>query len=250
MTTTDTVVSTDLIISTVTVTRDSTASLAPTTLPSGATSRLPSTTILPDADLGGVGSISSSSSNATLTTTTADSTITTAALQAREADHGPKTSLACLQHLKPSLSDITSACSCFSASYSMAPVTSTITAFPGPTCPGRQPTFPNCFNDFHPYNCGTDRRGLVACSCVLTTEGTAQCTLGDYERDNACLTSDDCADGWFCTNIDCFGDDVPFVCTRSCPSLFNVTEVAINQFQVESHGTTNLSVVVKGKKVV
>ncbi len=167
-----------------------------------------------------------------------------------------KTWLACLDDLKPQATDVSSACSCFSTSYSIAPVTSTIAApMGGATCPGRQPTFPNCFNDFHPYNCGTDRTGVVACSCVLTTEGTAACTLGDYERDNACLTSDDCADGWFCTAIDCFGDDVPTVCTRSCPSLFNVTgvDLASNQFRVQPPGdwmaTTDLSVIVNGEKL-
>jgi hypothetical protein len=136
----------------------------------------------------------------------------------------PKTSLACLVDLEPDNADITSACSCFSSGYSIAPVTSTITAQPGPSCPGRQPTFPNCFADFHPYNCGTDEWGVVACSCARTTEDTAECTLGDYERDNACVTSDDCAEGWFCTNIECFGEGVDSVCTKACPDRFPVEE--------------------------
>jgi len=161
----------------------------------------------------------------------------------------PKTSLRCLEDLEPDGEDITSACSCFSSGYSLAPVTSTVTVFPGsPTCPGGQPTFPNCFADFHPYNCGTDRSGVVACSCALTTEDTAECTLGDYERDNACLTSDDCRPGWFCTLIDCFDDDIFSICTKACPSRFDLGRgVGTGRFLVEPPLARNLSVVVEGR---
>ncbi|CAK7232331.1 hypothetical protein SEUCBS140593_008226 [Sporothrix eucalyptigena] len=148
----------------------------------------------------------------------------------------PKTSLACLDDLQPGVDGVTSACSCYVSSQPTPTATSTVTWVEGsPYCPGyssssssgsssspswRQPTFPNCFADFHPYNCGTDHVGQIACSCALTTEGTAQCTLGDYERDNACTTSDDCAAGWYCTVIECFGAGVPSVCTKACPVIF------------------------------
>ncbi|CAK7224584.1 hypothetical protein SBRCBS47491_005601 [Sporothrix bragantina] len=159
-------------------------------------------------------------------------TISSSANIANRAVHTPrtkpKTSLACLDDLQPALEDISSACSCFASSQPTPTSTSTVTWVDGsPYCPtglfGRQkqPTFPNCFADFHPYNCGTDHAGQVACSCSLTAEGTAQCTLGDFERDNACTTSDDCAAGWYCTNIECFGEDVSSVCTKACPMLFS-----------------------------
>ncbi|KAL1887204.1 hypothetical protein Sste5346_010358 [Sporothrix stenoceras] len=149
----------------------------------------------------------------------------------RVARTTPKTSLACLDNLQPALDGVTSACSCFASSQPTPTATSTITYVEGaPACPAatrngdnqplQQPTFPNCFADFHPYNCGTDHVGQIACSCALTTEGTAQCTLGDYERDNACTTSDDCATGWYCTAIECFGAGVPSVCTKACPVIF------------------------------
>lgn len=146
----------------------------------------------------------------------------------------PKTSLACLDDLQPALDGVTSACSCFASSQPTPTTTATVTWVEGaPACPAgraatrnggsrplQQPTFPNCFADFHPYNCGTDHVGQIACSCALTAEGTAQCTLGDYERDNACTTSDDCAAGWYCTVIECFGAGVPSVCTKACPVIF------------------------------
>ncbi|CAK7228967.1 hypothetical protein SCUCBS95973_007062 [Sporothrix curviconia] len=140
----------------------------------------------------------------------------------------PKTALACLEDLEPALDDVTSACACFASSQPTPTSTATVTWAQGsPYCPAgasgaqKQPTFPNCFADFHPYNCGTDHAGQVACSCALTTEGTSQCTLGDYERDNACTTSDDCAAGWYCTAIECFGADVSSICTQACPVLFS-----------------------------
>ncbi|OAA65626.1 hypothetical protein SPI_02413 [Niveomyces insectorum RCEF 264] len=130
-------------------------------------------------------------------------------------------SLVCLDDLQPTAGDVTSACRCFSSGQPHPTTTATITVVQGaPTCAAGQPTFPTCLSDFHPYNCGTDHMGQIACSCVLTAEGSAQCTLGDYERDNQCTTSDDCADGWYCSVIDCFGDDVPSVCTKACPVVF------------------------------
>ena len=174
--------------------------------------------------------------------------LTAAAAAAVQARSEPKTSLACLENLEPDPYDITSACSCFSSSYSIEPVTATVTAYPGPTCPGGQPTFPNCFADFHPYNCGTDKSGIVACSCALTTEETAECTLGDYERDNACQTSDDCRPGWFCTLIDCFDDDIYSVCTKACPARFdNAAWAAAGRFLAQSPAARDLGVVVDGR---
>ncbi|KJR87666.1 uncharacterized protein SPSK_07558 [Sporothrix schenckii 1099-18] len=177
------------------------------------------------------GSLTSSLANATATVPNPPSRVDRRANFARTT---PKTSLACLDELQPLLNGVTSACSCFASNQPTPTATSTVTYVEGaPACPAgqvsvrdggiqtlHQPTFPNCFADFHPYNCGTDHVGQIACSCALTTEDTAQCTLGDYERDNACTTSDDCAAGWYCTVIDCFGNGVPSVCTKACPVIF------------------------------